>query len=362
LLGLLAVEAFGPPSLRRSGFLRRTLEQTLADAALAGVMEEVPAHAKADALFADVQTSPDSPNTVTIWITEASLGGAGVLQAVAETIAREPRRLFRAIEAVLEPSDLETAASALIDTVNLLTSDADVAAAVARLRGAPSHDERASLRRDLLSRLARAGIHVSRAFAVSLAIRLLSPGTSPAADAVVQELIRQWNQVEDSLGVALEPREVALLAAENPDINRLALAAQIFDPSMTPHDRVATLWSMLWPRTDALHSAAIAGWNPFCAQRQNNPALVRALLLDTDGPPISMLDPAWRDLTMARLIEVGAVRLAAPLLRPELLRSAVVEFAARPIVVGHLKLYAVLERVLRAESRQIAAFVLRERT
>lgn len=361
-LGLLAVEAFGPPSLRRSGFLRRTLEQTLADAALAGVMEEVPAHAKADALFADVQTSPDSPNTVTIWITEASLGGAGVLQAVAETIAREPRRLFRAIESVLEPSDLETAASALIDTVNLLTSDADVAVAVARLRAAPSHDERARLRRDLLSKLARAGIHVSRAFAVSLAIRLLSPGTSPASDAVVQELIRQWNQVEDSLGVALEPREVALLAAENPDINRLALAAQIFDPSMTTHDRVATLWSMLWPRADALHSAAIASWNPFSAQRQNNPALVRALLLDTDGPPISMLDSAWRDLAMARLIEVGAVRLAAPLLRPELLRSAVVEFAARPIVVGHLKLYAVLERVLRAEGRQIAAFVLRERT
>lgn len=361
-LGLLAAEAFGPPSRRRSSFLLRTLEQTLADAALAGVLEEVPAHAKADALFADVQTSPDTPNTVTIWITETSLGGAGVLQAVAETIAREPRRLFRAIEAVLEPSDLEAAASALIDTVNLVNSDADVAAAVARLRAAPSHDERARLRRDLLRKLARSGIQVSRAFAVSLAIRLLAPGTSPATDAVVQELIRHWNHAEESLGVALEPREIALLAAEHPDINRLAVGAQIFDPSMTPHERVATLWSLLWPRADAVHNASMASWNPFCSQRQSNPALVRALLLDTDGPPISMLDPGWRDLAMARLMEIGAVRIAAPLHRPELLRSAVVEFAARPIVVGHLKLYAVLERVVRAEDNLIAAFVLRERT
>jgi DEAD/DEAH box helicase/Helicase conserved C-terminal domain len=356
-----AAEAFGWAGLGRAKFLRRTLEETLADAAIAAVMQAAPRQAAADALVADVETSDDAPDQATIWITETTLGGAGVLQATAEIIAREPRLLFRSIEAVLEPSDLEVAAAALSRTVRLAMTDGAVAASMAQLRAEPSHDDRARLRRRLLDQLERAGIEVSRAFAVSLSVRLLAPGTSGATDTLLARLLQFWDQAEARLAVSLEPREVAVLAAGESEVQRLAGAAGLFDAGTSDSERVTVLSSLLWPRADGLRREALAAWNPFCQNREGDPLVVRALLLDVDGSAISLLDKSWREQIDERLVEAGTARIAAPVDQRDLLRGAVVEMQARPVEFGYLKLYPVLERVVRTDLELVAGFVLRER-
>jgi hypothetical protein len=178
---------------------------------------------------------------------------------------------------------------------------------------------------------------------------------------MIDKLMRFWDATEAKLGVNLGPRDVALLAIGDSDVRRFASTVGLFGSKMVESERVAMLWSLLWPRGDALRRYALTAWNPFRPDRESNPALVRSLVLDTDGPPVPLLNDAWRDRVDTRLREIGAVRVAAPANRSELLRNAVVELLARPIAIGHLKLYPIFERISRTDSDLIAAFVLRER-
>jgi hypothetical protein len=354
------VEAFGLPSIGRSEFIRQTLETTLANAALAAVTNEAPRHAKADSLLVDIERSLD-PTKITVWISETVLGGGGVLQAVVEEIANEPRRLFRSIEATLETSELETAGAALIRAVWLAATNEEIADAIAELRKEPSHDRRAEHRRQLLQLLERNGIDVSRAFTILLSIRLLAPGTNRDTDVLTNQLFLYWDAVEDTLRVNLEPREVALLAIEDEEICRLGTLANLFDLSTPESERVAILWSLLWPRTDKLRTDSLSSWNPFQPALWCSPELVRALILNSDGPVVSLSEAQWHDLVNLRLAENGTARISATIDQRELFRNAIIELQARSVTIGHLRLYPVLERISRRENDLIAAFVLRER-
>ena len=50
---------------------------------------------------------------MTVWLTEQTLGGAGVVESLIALASAEPRKFFRAVDAALAPSDLERASDAL---------------------------------------------------------------------------------------------------------------------------------------------------------------------------------------------------------------------------------------------------------
>jgi hypothetical protein len=353
-------EAFAGVGPGWAAFILRTAEATVAEALSAAALDSAPRHAASDALIVDVGRTPDAPDQVVLWLTETTVGGAGLLQALAETFAREPRTLFRALEAALEPSDLECASSALARTFLLAGDDTEIAAAVEAVRGQLGHQARAAARHALFGQLESRGVQTGRAFAVSLNARMLGVGFRREHDDVVRALLRFWEQAETRLGIELEARELAVLAVWDATVQRTASIAGLFSDRDPTGDRAGAIAALLWPRTNLLRREVLTSYNPFRAWSGSDPAMVRALLLEEDAAAVSLEHDDWCEAACSQLVEYGTVRLEAPLTRTGLLRTALVRLPATPVTVAHLKLYPALERVARDEAQMTATFVLKE--
>jgi hypothetical protein len=343
-----------------AAFQRATLEATLAEALMAAVNAAAPRHAATDTLIVDVDPDDADSDHVSLRMTETTVGGAGVLQAIAEPFAQEPRALFRALEAALEPDDLELASANLARTYRVCGASPEVAALVAAVRGELSHAKRAAARTKLLAALRARGIETGRAFVVSLNARLLSSAMRPEHDVLVLALLDFWDRAEAHLGFEFEPREIAVLASSDPTIQALTAAASLAGAEAPAAARVAALTALLWPRTSMLRRDGLASYNPYRVGFGADPALVRALLLNPDDAVVRLDQDDWESALLERLRTAGAARLAAPLERPALLRTALVRLPAMPVTLGVLTLYPTLERVSREEDRLLASFVLKE--
>jgi hypothetical protein len=222
----------------------RETKGTLAEALLAAAEAATPRQVAADAVLADVASDEHDQGRVTIWLTETTLGGAGVLQAIGDRFATEPRIIFSGLEAALEPSDLEVAASALARTYRLAADDPAVAAAMAQSRSEFGHAARAQARENLFAELRRCGVEITRPFVVALNARLLAPGIRVEHDHVVRWLLDLWEAAEAFIGIELDPRELAVLAAEDQTAVDRAVAAGLFSAGAPAGDRALTLGAL----------------------------------------------------------------------------------------------------------------------
>ncbi|MFO1431289.1 MAG: protein DpdJ [Candidatus Competibacteraceae bacterium] len=177
-----ALEATGNPAdVTRGLWLRRRLHETLTQACLLACQQVVATRAGTDTLLADpLPIAAEGP--AISWITETTLGGAGILESLAAIITAEPRRLFRAVEAALQPSDLEWVSQALDRFVELACTEVDVATATARVRGVVRHTERADPMAQLFALLRSHRLPLGHATGVALNTRLLRHGMTPQDD------------------------------------------------------------------------------------------------------------------------------------------------------------------------------------
>ncbi len=341
-------------------FLRKVLDATLADATLSATIAATPRHSATDALIADFETDQTDPTRTTVWLTETTVGGAGVLQSLAEPFASEPRRLFAALEAALEPGDLEAASNALARLYMLTDTDVELATLIDAVRAEHGHIERAARRSDLLAGLARRGFDVGRAFTVSLNARVLSPDADPAVDDVVRALLRRWEALEFRLGVEFTPRDLAALVCDEPEIRALTETAGLSPSHASLGERTNALAAVLWPKAAAVRRDALLAYNRYRSPQDVEPAMVRSLLLETTTDVVTLEDADWEAQCASALLNNAAVQIWAPSRRPELLRLALIRLPATAISIGHLVLYPSLERVSREPDRLVATFVLKE--
>ncbi len=354
------LEALDPAATCRGLYVRKALEGTLAEGLMAAAVAATPRHAAAEAMVVDVATDPQDPASVTLWLTETTLGGAGVLQALADRFAETPRILFRGIEAALEPSDLEVAASALSRVYALANHDSEVADAIAQVRANLDHAPRAAARARLLAVLEARGIETSRAFIVSLSARMLAPGLGVLHDDLVRCLLSFWQRAEDLLGLEIDLREIVVLAAGDAMANDIAIRAGVFTSSAPSAFRAQVFAGMLWPRAPAVHRESLSSWNPYRKAIPCEPAMVRALLFDGARAAVRLEQADWLDQFSTLLAHDGAATLSSGLTDQHHLGEAIVRLQAEPIHVGALSLYPALERVAKDEDRIWATFVLRE--
>lgn len=91
-LKLLAPEFDVPEPEAYGSWLRQTLHETLAEALLQACINTAPRHAATDTLVSDFEANTDN-GYGRVWISETTLGGAGVIQAFADAFSSEPRAL-----------------------------------------------------------------------------------------------------------------------------------------------------------------------------------------------------------------------------------------------------------------------------
>lgn len=346
-----------------NSWLRRMLLETLGEAMLQACVASAPRQATVDNLLVDIRDDAAS-EIASVWISETTLGGAGVLEAFADRFASEPRLFFFALEAALVPTDLELVDGGLREILELCLDDPVIAEQVARLRATNSHGERSILWQALSHQLAqRGGIDLSHALSVSLNSRLLRAGSGPQLDRLLIDLQLHWDATETRFGIAIGLREYAFIASRDSNLAfavRAFLAATLPAAAITHLTVLSAITSMLWPRANEVRLRALQSYNPFRESRSTDPAVVRHLLLNRTIATITFDDPSWEMQLAAAFEAHGTARLSAEVSQSAQLRSALVQIVTTPVSVGVLQFFPVVERVERAGGRIFMTLTLRE--
>ena len=89
-------------------WLHAAVHETLSEAARSAALAIAPDHANEDSLRLDLGVEYPAPPGLEpeAWITETAIGGAGVIEAIADSYATDPRTFFRAFEFALLPERL----------------------------------------------------------------------------------------------------------------------------------------------------------------------------------------------------------------------------------------------------------------
>lgn len=354
-LRALAHEMTTPDPEALSDWILDTVTATSAEALLQACVSLVPRHISSDSLVADIE--PGSP--ARIWITETTLGGAGVLQAIFERVADEPRVLFRALEAALAPTDYELAAEGLEAFVRMAISDPAIAEALQQLRSATDYDDRESKRERLYSLLSDRGLDVGHALSVSLNARILTPTSNVALDHLLVDLLDRWRAAEVTAGVSIGVREIAFVLALDPDIRARVQASTGLPQRLTPAEGAQVLANLLWPRGLEVSQRALQSYNRFAERRSTDPRIARALLQKA-GRRVSFGAPGWQDSLAQSLAQEGAAELFGRTEQLDGLRAAVLDVLTTPIDVGFLQFFPKVERTERQADGLVIALVVQE--
>lgn len=346
-----------------SAWLRRLILETLGEAMLQACIAAAPRQATVDTLLVDIRDDATS-DVASVWISETTLGGAGVLEAFAERFASEPRLFFSALDATLAPSDLELVDAGLREILALSIDDSEIGEQVARLRATKSHSERAILWRTLSHHLAqRGGIDLSHALSVSLNNRFLRAGSGPQLDQLLLDLQTHWDSTEYRFGIAIGLREYAYIASRDATLSnavRAFLAATLPAAAIAHVTILSAITSLLWPRANEVRQRVLKSYNPFRQARSTDPAVVRCLLLSRAIATISFSDPAWEMQLAAAFESQGTARFVADAGEARQFRLALVRLSASPVSVGVLQFFPAVDRVERANGRILVTLTLRE--
>ncbi|MSR09283.1 MAG: hypothetical protein EXR82_07100 [Gammaproteobacteria bacterium] len=344
-------------------WLRSRTHETLGEALLAAAYDAAPAHMAEDSLLLDIDRGmpDDDSNRLEVWLTEAALGGSGAVEALAREATQDPRRLIRALEAAIAPSDVELTAAGLEAFVDAIGGDLVLANAVEEVRRQTGHDERVTALDVLYRLLAERGFAVDQGFKVAVNHRILREGTGASSDWLLRDLVGQWRTWESHMGVAVDLRTFALVAASHsvfgPRVRELVGGNA--PTQVTSAEAVGVLSGLLWPRTGEVRSRAFQSHGPFRTRGYTDPSFVRELLLLAGPTPVTYGAEGWRDDFAKSLADTGMVRVRVAAERESEFHAEIYRLLADPVDVDYLQFYPVIAEVGRGPETTVT-FVLRE--
>jgi hypothetical protein len=359
----LAPVLWEPPDEGWHRWARERFKSTLGGALLEACQQSCPQMDVSD-LYLDLDAGPRPPGASPlpegmdeIWISEAMMGGGGVVEEVLRAYASDPRRFFRLADSALAITDFELVDRELTRLLSQLQNDAGLAGsvdAVRRAEGNAALQEAVFKLRNLLS---AGGFIVNHLVMSALTARILRPGSSPATDSLLHALISDWKADEERLGVEIDARVFAFLASQRPQY-AAGLAAVGTVPHHDPLWRYQAIYGLLWPRGYAARAQSLSYYNPFAEP----PPADRELLLDIlqESETRVPLEEGWLERVEKALAERGTVSLEARLADRERLKQAILDLGAEALEAGFLHLHPHLAGMELAPGSITLALDLRE--
>ena len=344
---------------------KATLGAAFADAARAVLPETDP-----DALFVEVDGLPELENSESdalsdsVWLTEATVGGGGIVESLLSAYAEDPRRFFSFVDSALGPSDLETVASDLEFIVDHVASEDpssdDVRKVFATLRAADSYAVKATTLADIRVRLTERGVLPNPPLLIALNTRVLGPGTNESTDRLIARIIGAWDEAERRLGVDVDARILALVHSRETALERaLGVAPEGGTEEARASWRYGILYGMLWPRGAELRAQMMRANNPFAPWIDCDRLLVRVAVPHAiRSVPLS--DASWYEVVAQILTEDGTVELVASIEEARQLASALRRFSAEPIDAGDILVHARMSAIHRDATHWRAVLELPE--
>jgi len=275
----------------------------------------------------------------TINISEEQPGGIGVLEAFVDRYVEDPRAFWSLVSSALGPADGERVDSNLRSYLKI-ADDPAVNKATSQIRTAADLATLTTGWRDLRLRLFERGLDTDQSVVSALSTRVLRPGSTADVDSLIAALLDKWTNVEEGLGVEVELRVFAYVAASDPEMRRRLRAVAGAHPTQVGWE-IGQIVGLLWPRGHRLRASALQPYSPYASFEPTERLLLEDVAADRTRF-IESSHPQWRELLdealrVDGLATVGASsdRTAASVIRDLLTEPTsvdVLEF--HPRVVG----------------------------
>jgi hypothetical protein len=311
-------------------------------------------------LAMDCHRLPESEDAVRIWITETTVGGAGMVEQVLDRYTEDPRRFFELVKSALGPGDFEMIDNEFAKIVDLAARDQAMASILAEVREASSQVARIDSSARLRDLLNHRGVALTHPVVAAMNSRLLRPGSNPKVDGFLHAAVDRWKSTEEKLGVEVDSRVMAYLLSSDDEIDQ-AMSAK---PSAGNNDdlrrwRFGLIYGLLWPRGHQVISGSLQSYNPYKDMEPSD----RHLVLHALGQQVIAVelgDDGWGVRALKALAEAGAVDLRVDQGDLHLLRQTLMRLSATPVEVGYLLLYPRVDGVRIDVSGALASLSLRE--
>ena len=230
-----------------------------------------------DDLRADFErlSSDDEQLFARIMISEDQPGGTGVIETVVERIVEDPRAFWTVVASVLGPCDGERIDQAL----RRFLRDCDtghLANEVDQVRSASTLGATTTAWSALRESMFQSGIDADQTVVSALATRLLRPGSDASVEQLCRDLLSRWDALEDELGVEVDLRVFAYIAAQH-DETRQSLAAITSHIDQDPAWTVGQVVGLLWSRGSKLRASSLQSYNPYCKSPDTERLLVEPI-------------------------------------------------------------------------------------
>ena len=362
-LAQLAPSLWEPDEADWALWLYARVHETLGEALLAATYDSVPYHTPEGALLLDLSRGiPNNSPDGEIWVTESTLGGAGVIEALSETVTADPRRFLRSLEASVAPDAIEVVAQDLERFVLLLEEDEDLASRVAKVRGRDDHEDRISAMADLFKAMSRRGFAMGEELKGALSHRLLRAGVDGATDALLADLLRSWRLWEEELGLALNLRLFSLVVSLHSDLGpRVRQLIQVHTSvSLGFAESANVISGLLWQRTAEARERIYQSSELFRSVGFTDPSLIRDLVLVGRPELIEFGSPSWEADLAGALAKGGSASLQVTHGEEGQLAASLFPLLAEPIEMNYMLLYPVVVNVDRNEIGTVVTFAIRE--
>jgi hypothetical protein len=293
-----------------------------------------------------------------IWISEATMGGAGAIEELFRQYTLNPKRFFELALAALDPSDFEEVDAALRGFIKTLSQDSEAREIIDQARQSNGLEEKNQAAIRLRRMLVDRGFIPHHALLTAMQSRLLRPGSTPASDDLLRLLVNLLEGWENLLEIEMDIRVFAYVASNEPSV-REAFAREPEFAEGQASWRASVIYSLMWPHGNAIRSRSLYYYNPFAEQAPPDASLLQDLLL-IPSEAIRVIDPDWKAKVTERLNRGGTTRLIADLGDRERMAAVLLELAVNPIEVGALLLYPSVGRLRQDGSRMEVTVHLKE--
>ncbi|MEU9379547.1 protein DpdJ [Streptomyces sp. NPDC048279] len=307
---------------------QRAYRDTLA-AAISTAAQRACHDAQDGDLIVDVLPGDGLGDPATVWLSETSIGGLGVIERLVQYYSEDPRRFWGLVASALAPSDYEYVDATLTRLLRHLIQEpgGEAAQMMNALRGAEDSTAAGTALRGLRAAWERLDGPPRRTAVSAMSTRLLRPGSSPDTDAVALGLVDAWSELEQRLGIEVDARVLAYAAGAG----RLTV-------SRSREVTADQAFSLLWPRGRQARTQDLQHYQPYVGP----PALDRLLVQAAHDDDIAQIDVTGTDWTLTyqkAMSEGAAVQLVCPARESTAMAQALVRVPALPIDRDFLKVF-----------------------
>jgi len=299
-----------------------------------------------------------------IWISEMTAGGVGIIERLVQAIALRPREFELQLVDTIHHCDRENLATQLEHLASLVREkDPLLSQAFAQGRQQATLQSLHETRKLLVKALEGHGLPITRELVVALNARFLRPNSAGDSDDLLADLVKTWHDEEERLACQIDLRAMAVAAPRLPHIKEQVdnLLQRVGGEALQVDEaqKFNLFQSMLWLRCTDSCPDCIQHYFRYARFEQPSRHLLMAVL-EGDNEPFDFDNDHWHSALETELVERGTARLRCHGEQLVTCIPALLESLVTPIDVGFQLFFPVIERIERSGQHWVITVILRE--